>query len=286
MTINGSVIFSALWTAVRIAAIAYAALAFLVYLRQASLVYHPLRALEATPAHYGLDFEDLHLTAEDGVSIHAWFIPAPEARGTLLICHGNAGNISHRLQAIQFYRSLGLDVLIFDYRGFGQSGGRPSEKGTYRDARAAWNYLTETRGIPPRRIVVFGRSLGGPIAARLAQEEEPAALWLEATFVSIPTLAAQLYPYLPVKWLCRFRYDALEAMRQARCPVLVAHSAADEMIPFSHGCRLFVAAPEPKEFIDLSGSHNDGETFFTADYRRKLNAFLERALAPADTPAR
>jgi fermentation-respiration switch protein FrsA (DUF1100 family) len=171
----------------------------------------------------------------------------------VLFCHGNAGNVSHRLDTLQFFRSLGLGTLIFDYRGYGRSDGSPSEKGTYRDAEAAWRHLVEQRQIPPERIVILGRSLGGAVAARLAADQRPGALVVESAFTSVPDLAARMFPVYPVHLLARIRYNTLKWIRRVHCPVLVVHSRDDEMIPFRHGRRLFEAAPEPKEFLELRG---------------------------------
>jgi uncharacterized protein len=253
----------------------YLALCLMLMLLQSRLVFFPTRALEATPAEAGLAYDDVWLTTDDGLRLQGWWVPAAGARGTVLFFHGNAGNISHRLASLQFFHRLGYETLIFDYRGYGQSEGRPSEPGTYRDAEAAWRHLVEERGIPPERIVLFGRSLGGAVAAALAERHPPAGLILESTFTSVPDLGAELYPFLPVRLLARIRYDTLARMPRIRAPVLVVHSRDDDIIPFRHGRRLWDAANEPRAFLEISGTHNDG--FFTSG--RRYEAGLARFLA-------
>jgi len=254
----------------------YLGICLLVYLTQARLVYFPFREIEATPRSLGLDYEEVKLCASDGIELSAWFVPCEGSRGTVLFCHGNAGNISHRLHLIRMFHELGYAMLIFDYRGYGQSQGSPTEHGTYLDAQAAWDWLIE-RQTPPGRIVLYGESLGGAVAAWLAKENAPGALVLQSTFTSLPDVGARVYPWLPVRLLSRFRYNARSYVAQAKCPVLVAHSPTDEIVPYALGRKLFEAANEPKEFLDLSGSHNDGlDTAGVAG----IEAFLSLHLSP------
>ena len=205
----------------------YCVLALYVFLMQPKLIYYPSvpgRTLEATPAVIGMDYEEINLDTTDGEHLHAWYIPHSQARATLLFAHGNAGNISHRLDSIQVFHDLGLNVLIFDYRGYGQSTGKPGENGTYRDAEAAWAYLTETRGIDPGKIILFGRSLGAAVIADLATRTEPAGVILESAFLSVPDMAATIYPWLPVRWLASYRYDNGDKVTRITQPLLIIHS--------------------------------------------------------------
>ena len=252
----------------------YAAVVALAALFQSRLVYFPESAIAATPADIGLDYERVTLTTSDGVALDAWFVPAEEEGPVVLFCHGNAGNISHRLDTIRILNGLGLGVLIFDYRGYGRSQGSPSEEGTYRDAEAAWAYLTAERNVPPNGIILFGRSLGGPIAAYLATRHDPAALIVESAFTSIPDIGAAAYPYLPVRLVSRYDYPTETYVSQVTCPVLVVHSPADEMIPYEHGQAIYEAAAEPKEFLAISGSHNEGFRASEEEYSRGLADFL------------
>ncbi|MEO1249772.1 MAG: alpha/beta hydrolase, partial [Pseudomonadota bacterium] len=216
---------------------------------------------------------------EDGVTLDAWFVPAPDARGTLLFFHGNAGNISHRLESVRIFHELGLSTLIFDYRGYGQSEGTPSEQGTYTDALAAWRHLTEERAIPPSKIILFGRSMGAAVAAYLADQHTPAGLILESGFTSVPDMAAQIYPWLPVRLLARIGYPTAEYVSGVESPILIAHSPGDEIVPYTHGLALFEQANEPKSFLEMTGGHNDGFLVTGDPYVDGLDAFFSFALS-------
>lgn len=265
-----------MWRALRILLTAYIGFALVLYFFQSHLVFYPEigREIIAAPSQVGLPHEDIRLTTDDGLSLHGWFIPAAEARGTVLFLHGNAGNISHRIDTLQMFHRLGYSTLIFDYRGYGNSSGTPSEQGTYRDAEAAWRYLTEQRRIPPCQIVLFGESLGGAVASWLAARQKPAALVIASGFTSAPDLAQHFYPYLPVRWLARLRYDTRENLRAVAAPVLIAHSPEDEIIPFEHGQALYATANSPKRFLELGGGHNDGFIFMRESWVGELKDFL------------
>lgn len=275
-----------MWHALGILAAAYGGLALLVYIFQSRLVFYPgiEREIVATPGQVGLPYEDIQLKTSDDVSLHGWYIPAPQSRGTVLFLHGNAGNISHRLDSVRMFHRLGYSTLIFDYRGYGNSSGAPTEQGTYLDAEAAWRYLTEQRHIPSCRIVLFGESLGGAVAAWLAAHQKPAALVIASGFTSVPDLGQQLYPFLPVRLLARIRYDTRENLRTVTAPVLIAHSPEDDIIPFEHGRALYAAANPPKRFLELAGGHNDGFIFMRESWVKVLGDFLgERMDAAALT---
>jgi len=262
-------------------ALAYLGLLAAVYFGQASLLYFPgipTRELTAAPRDLGLEYENVSLTAEDGVRLHGWWIPHPRPRAVLLHLHGNAGNISHRIELIRIFHELGLAVLIFDYRGYGRSQGKPDEAGTQRDSLAAWRHLTETRHIPAQEIVLHGQSLGAALAAWLAARERPGALILESAFTSVPELAAELYPWLPARRLARFDYNTREYLGAVHCPVLVIHSPDDEIIPYAHGQRLYAAAHAPKAFLNLRGDHNTGFLLARRDYVAGLDLFLREHL--------
>ncbi len=260
--------------------IIYVLLALALYLLQSSLIYFPSKDIVTTPHDIGLRYEAIFLTTEDGVEISGWFVPCDNPRGVVLFCHGNAGNISHRLQTILILHRLNLSTFIFDYRGYGSSEGSPSERGTYLDAQAAWGYLVEKRRIPPHKIIVFGRSLGGAIAAWLVGEakKEPGALIVESAFTSVPDLAAKLYPVFPARPLVRFRYDTRDFISRASCPVMVIHSCDDEIVPYNQGCDLFESASEPKEFLEIRGDHNMGFVLTGESYIRDLDKFITKSL--------
>jgi fermentation-respiration switch protein FrsA (DUF1100 family) len=266
-------------------ALIYAALGVVLYLFQGSMVFLanlPGRALDATPADIGLQYEDVGIDTADGERLHGWYVPATNARGTLLFFHGNAGNISHRLESILIFNRLALDVLIVDYRGYGQSTGRPGEQGTYRDAQAAWDYLVRERSVSPGNIVIFGRSLGGAVGAWLASElpavEQPAAVIIESAFTSGADMARRLYPVYPARLLTRLRYPVVDYVQRISCPVLVVHSRNDEIIPFAMGRAIYEAAPQPRDFIELRGDHNAGFWISREEYAAGLDVFLEKVL--------
>lgn len=270
-----------LWSLLTSLAIAYCAVVALVWLFQERLVYFPGIGREAmvTPQAYGLAFEEATIATADGEKLAAWWVPAENARGTVLMFHGNAGNISHRLEYLGMFHRLRYSTLIVDYRGYGHSTGTPSEQGTYRDAEAAWDHLLHARGARPADVVILGESLGGAVAAWLAIRVGPRAVVLASTFTSVPDLGAQVYPFLPVRLISRFSYDNIAAVKALKSPLLVAHSRNDDIIPFSHGKALFEAANEPKQFLEMQGGHNDGFIFVRPEWTAQLAAFLERAAA-------
>jgi hypothetical protein len=260
-------------------ALAYAALVALVWLIQDRLIYYPQmgREIAMTPAARGLAYDDFTIRTEDGEKLNVWWVPAARPRGAVLLFHGNAGNISHRIDYALMFRGLGYSTLLVDYRGYGKSTGKPSEEGTYKDADAAWRWLTQTRGIPEERIVVFGESLGGGVSSWLASRHKPRALVLASTFTSAVDLGAQVYGFLPVRLISRYRYPTLERLPDVRSPVLVIHSPHDDIIPYSHGRKLYDAAREPKALIELAGGHNDGFVFARQEWVRALDDFLRSA---------
>jgi len=240
-----------------LAAAAYAVFGLTLLFMQSKLLYRPMRDVSFTPANLNLDFEEVTVHSTDGVALHGWFVPAPQAPFTVLLCHGNGGNITHRLDSIGLFHGLGLSCFVFDYRGYGKSTGRPTEAGTYDDARAAFDWLRQTRGVPADEIVVLGRSLGGSIAAHLAGQVTARGLVIESAFTSFADIAAKLYPFMPVRTFVRYKYDTRAHLARVRCPILVTHSRGDKLIPFEFGEQLFQAAPEPKRFVELIGGHND-----------------------------
>lgn len=245
-----------------------------------SFVFHPVAELEATPADAGLDYEDVRLQTPDGESIAAWHVPAaPDAYGpgsgfTLLFFHGNAGNISHRVDSIAFFHELGLSVFIIDYRGFGESTGKASVCGTVQDALAAWQWLTERKQVPASRIILFGRSLGGGVAAALAAQVAPRALILESTFTSLHGVGETMFPWLP-KILFAEDYATLSNIAKLDVPLLVAHSPDDEVIDFRMGREIFESYTGPKYFLQMHGSHNSEWFSDLPAYEKGVRSFIE-----------
>lgn len=256
----------------------YAAIVLLVFVFQSRLVYFPQigRDTTVTPAVVRLDFEDVWLKSEPDVIIHGWYVPRRDAKGAVLFFHGNAGSIGLRLDWLRMFHDLGYATLIVDYRGYGRSRGEPSEPGTYADATAAWEHLTRVRGFVPGDIVIAGESLGAAVAAELAARNAPRALILQSTFTSIPDLAAEVYRFLPVRWISRYDYATKARLERIGAPVLIAHSPQDELIPYRHGQALFAAAREPKHFLVLGGGHNDSYLFMRREWIAEVDAFLHR----------
>ena len=218
------------------------------------LIYHPDKTIYQTPRDVGLNFDDVHFTARDGVRLNGWFIPYPNAQRTLLWFHGNAGNISHRVQNIRLlHDKVKINVFIFDYRGYGRSDGKTSEPGTYLDGSAAIDFVRQSYNVQPQQLVLFGRSLGAAVAVEMAMHVDSLALILESPFVSVPEMARAVFPLLPLAPLLSTRYDG----------------DRDEVVPFSQGRKVFEAAPEPKKFYTIIGAgHNDtylvgGDAYFT-----------------------
>lgn len=245
-----------------------------------SLIYYPTRRLEATPRDHGLAFQEVRPTAEDGVRLHGWFVPGPRAV-TMLWCDGNAGNISHRLENLALmHRRFGMSVLIFDYRGYGESAGVPSEVGTYRDARAFRAWLHGRNPDRAEPVVYFGRSLGAAVMTMLATEEPPAALVLETPFASVQAMANAVLP--GAGRFFRSRYDTLGRIAGVRAPVLVLHGDADDVVPYRQGRAVFEAAREPKTFFRIPGAHHNDTYFLGGEaYWRAWDDFLAAHLPRA-----
>jgi fermentation-respiration switch protein FrsA (DUF1100 family) len=269
----------------------YVLLIAYVYIFQARLIFFPNvpgRTLTATPSQIGLGFEDVRITTADRVDLHGWYVAGPSGAPAVILCHGNAGNIAHRLDWLEMFCGMGFAMLLFDYRGFGQSSGTPTEQGTYLDAQAAWAFLTNTKGLSPRSIVIVGESLGGPIAAHLAKDVAPGALILVSTFTSAPSLARALYWYLPVRLLARFHYPTAEYVACVHAPTLVIHSRDDETIPFLHGEELRRRASGPAQLLEIFGDHNAAFMLSRPKLTEGMRRFLEAhgILKTSGAPAR
>lgn len=245
---------------------------------QSHLLFQPTRALPRTPDALGLPYETVRIATDDGETLHGWWMPADRtrpSRGTLFFFHGNAGNIAGRLENARQFHQMGLNVLLFDYRGYGQSSGAPSEEGLYRDAEAAWAWLTDVRGVASADITIFARSMGGGPASWLAAHTDPKAVILESVFTSVPDVAAHHYPFVPVRWLARTQFDVRSRVPDLEARLLVIHSRADRIVPFSHGQQLYDAASEPKQFLEIDGGHNDGFWVSRQRYTREIRGFLD-----------
>ncbi len=280
--VNGAM--AVLWKIFLIITIAYSVVGWSLYFLQTRFLYSPVREITYTPTDIKLAFEKIALKTDDGLKIAAWYVPANNARYTVLFCHGNAGNMTHRLDSINILNELGLNCLIFDYRGYGDSQGKPTEQGTYLDAAAAWQWLTNRKMISPDRIIIFGRSLGGSVAANLATKVNTAAMVLESAFASYEDIGKKFYPYMPVRLFAKFHYNTLDYVSRLHCPILFIHSRNDEIVPFEFSLRLYEAANEPKKFVEVNGSHNDGFLFsgkiYTQAWKDWLSHIAVEKVAP------
>ncbi|HKJ17070.1 MAG TPA: alpha/beta hydrolase [Xanthomonadales bacterium] len=276
----------ALTSLLMIASVTYLLLCVVIYFYQGRMVFlahMPGRELTASPENIGLAYENVTIDTKDGEQIHGWYIPSDQSKGTVLFFHGNAGNISHRLDSISVFNRLGLDVLIVDYRGYGQSTGKPGERGLYLDGEAAWLYLTDQRGIDPGRIIVFGRSMGGVVGASVAANRSPAGLIIESSFTSGVDMARRLYRFLPAKLITRLEFPLIDFVQDVSVPTLVIHSRDDEIVPFDMGEQIFEAIEhQDKTFLEIWGGHNTGFYLSEAVYVPALVTFVEKSLAPVD----
>ena len=239
-------------------------------------IYFPESQLQQTPAAAGLVFEQHRFKTLDGVKLYGWFMPHSDARYTVLHFHGNAGNISHRLSLYRHWHQMGLSVFAFDYRGYGNSEGSPGEKGLYEDGRAAWRLLTEKLGLPTSSIIISGRSLGAAVATKLATEVQSAGLVLETPFTSIPDMAAYHYPWLPLRWLVKSRFDTTAMVGNIQTPMLLISAKNDSIVPTFMARSIFYAAREPKLHVSLSGGHNSFDSMSEQIYLESWRSWLDR----------
>ncbi len=248
---------------------------FVLYIRYLEYrsIFYPSRKILATPADIGLSFEDVYLKTQDGITIHGWFIPSAGAKTTLIFLHGNAGNIGDRLDKIRLFHAMGLSILIVDYRGYGKSEGRPTEAGIYKDALAAYDHLLNSRDVDPKRIIAYGASLGGAAAVDLATKRKLDALIVDSSFTHAVDMAKRIYPFIP-SFLVGIKMDNIGKIKTIEIPKLFIHSKDDEIVPLELGRRLFETAPPPKEFLEITGGHNEGYSESQEKFTRGMELFL------------
>ena len=248
-----------------------------------SYVFHPTPTLTRTPQDIDLAFDSVILTTSDGVSIHGWFIPehsAEEETATaelapcLLFFHGGDGNCSDRLQKIRLFHDLGLDVFIIDYRGYGKSGGTPSERGLSQDGVAAYSYVVEKRGVKPQRLYLYGEDLGAAVAIDLATKTHVAGLMTEAASASVIGEIEQAWPLIPWQYLLRNQFDSVSKMHDVHVPVLLIHSSDDDVVSFNDSRRLFALAHEPRQLVEIHGAHNDAFVHSFDTYYDAISQFV------------
>ena len=244
--------------------------------------FAPRREIAMTPADAGMEYEEARFVAEDGCLLNGWWLPCPGARGSLIYCHGNASNLGDLPGVLAELRRLRVNIFAFDYRGYGKSKGIPTEKGVYRDARAAYEVVRARHGDaenPP--VIVYGHSLGGAIATQLALDKPVRGLIVEGAFSSAIDIGQQYYPHIPLKWALSYRFDSASKAGSIRAPKLFAHSPHDDIVPDAIGRKLFEAAAPPKTWVDLPGGHNESEWSSSEKTWQCLEAFVEDALGPA-----
>jgi len=259
-------------------AIFYVLVCVYIYLAQHKMIYYPTDDVAVLPEEVKLDYEEFFINAGQKDTICAWFFPKEVnylTNMTVLFADGNAGNMSYRLETVLFLNKLGANVLMFDYRGYWKSSGKPSETATYEDAMACYNWMIEVKEIKPENIVLFGRSLGGAIMIDLAAKVKCAGLIVESSFTSAPEVATEIFPFFPVRYLSKYKYDSLKKIKNINCPLLVTHSPEDDIIPFRMGQMLFDEAKEPKQFVLLSGGHNDRDYLQDSTYRSAVSALIK-----------
>jgi fermentation-respiration switch protein FrsA (DUF1100 family) len=247
-------------------------------------VYFPTRQICENPESVGLRYQDIHLVTDDHVRIHGWFLPHEGAAGTILIFHGNGGNIGDRVAWLRMLHELGLHILIIDYRGYGRSEGKPFEKGLYRDAHAAYAWWTKVRKPRGDRLILLGESLGGAVAVHLAANAAPAGLILQSTFTSARDMAKTLFPIGLLLPLAKVHYDSAGTISRVPCPKLIIHGSRDEIVPFELGKKLFDMAPSPKSFYAVQGAgHNDLPWVAGAEYLLRMKEFLSGIAGPGQS---
>ena len=245
------------------------------------IIFHPAKFPEGywDPGSLGLKAQDIIFKSDDGINLHGWYVPTPGARATLLWFHGNAGNLSHRLDNIQRLLPLNLNIFIFDYRGYGKSEGEPDEKGIYKDSLAAYNKVLELEGVSVDSLFLFGRSLGGICAVETALNNSARGLIFESVFTSASDMSRKIMPLIPLGWAIRSKLDAINKVPELKLPKLFLHGDRDEVVPFDLGRKLYEAAADPKSFYIIQGAgHNDTYIMGGRDYYNALDGFITETL--------
>jgi len=256
----------------------YATVCGLVYKNQDKLLYFPDDYFITDPASAGLEFEDFSVEVSPEVTVSGWIVETDPAAPWILQFHGNAGNISNRVDHLKLFNELGFNGVLFDYRGYGKSTGIPSEEGLVADGLAVVTYLKEEKGVDPRFLIYWGESLGGAVAAAVSVKEEPRALILKSTFTSVPDLAGELYPFLPVKYLSKTRFDTKNLVPKFLFPKLIVHGHADTVVPFHHGQRLYQLSLEPKTFLKVNRGHNISPMELGLEFKETVRKFVTEAV--------
>ncbi len=243
-----------------------------------SIIFHPDQLFDDNPSNWDLPYKDIQFLTPDGQKLHGWFFPLSGKSSVLIFCHGNAGNISHRIENIKFLVKKDISVFIFDYRGYGLSSGRPSEKGIYIDGIAAYDYLTEIEKISPDKIAIFGRSLGGAVAIEMALQRKARCLIIESTFTSTKNVSKTIFPFFIFSPFLPHHYNSILKIGDVSVPKLIIHGKNDKIIPFTMGKKLFEHATGKKVFLPIYGAgHNDTYVVGGEDYFEAIFNFISSA---------
>jgi len=265
------------WIAAATVVAIYVIVCIYIYFAQDKMLFYPTSDVAVTPEDVHLNYEEVFLKAGTKDSICVWFFPKDVnylKYKTILFADGNAGNMSYRVETYLFLLGIGANVLSFDYRGYWKSSGKPSEQATYEDVRACYDWLVDVKGVKPENIILFGRSLGGAVTIDLATKVKCGGLMVESSFTSAPNMAAHVFPFFPVRLLSKYQYDSIDKIDKVNCPVLVTHSAEDDIVPFSMGQMLFDQAREPKNFLALKGGHNQRLYYQDPAYREAVSKII------------
>ncbi|MBU0467868.1 MAG: alpha/beta hydrolase [Candidatus Omnitrophica bacterium] len=247
------------------------------YLEQKSLFY-PKKDILVKPDSIGLSYEDIYFKTKSGIVLNGWLVEgSPQSKAVMLFFHGNAGNIGDRLTKLNYFAQMGINVFIIDYRGYGKSEGSPNEEGLYEDATAAFDYLVSRKDLDPEKIIAYGVSLGGAVAVDLASNRNVAALIVDSSFSNAKGMAKKILPLVP-GFIIKTKLDSLSKISRIEQPKLFLHSPQDEVVPFALGRKLYESAPEPKEFVELSGGHNDNHLEDESNYKQKIKLFINKII--------
>lgn len=256
----------------------YLGLCGLAYGYQDRLIYFPDDYFPQDPAAAALEFEDFEIATGESSTVTGWIVKSDPQAPWVLLFHGNAGNISSRVDYLKLFHDLGYNSLVFDYRGYGRSKGKPSEDGLVADGLAVVKYLEEQHQVSKHYLVYFGESLGGGVASSVAVKEPPQALILKSTFTSLVDMSSDVYPFLPANLLLRSRFPTKERIATFLFPKLIIHGRSDTVVPFDHGQRLFQLATEPKRFLEIYGGHNTGPLELGPDFRNAIKEFIDGSI--------
>ncbi len=255
----------------------FAAWAGWLYMLQERFIFYPSSEMISHPIRSGLKWEPVSWETADGETLHGDFMETEEATHTVLYFHGNTGNISLLPGQMYVFQTLGFNALLFDYRGFGESSGKiKKEENLYEDGRSVIKFLTEEKHIPLESIIFWGQSLGTGVATELAQKQNIAALVLDFPFLSLSSVAQSHYPFLPMKFLLRYKFDNAKKIKNVHAPIMMFFTKDDEIISARQAMELFALANEPKELVELSGTHNRAISETTDKYMQSLHAFFQK----------